>query len=188
MKNHLEWVEVYSNLPLKYALWTRAVGVHLIGRCVLYTKRFLDPLIWWNATGNGWNLRQPTWPKSNDVKSLQIWASWMHWASGRWGGSIKSMKVPSWKLWKWCELKKNHLLMTKSSLSRHSLNPKVLLNSKALKLCCFWHQQLVALLQCSNGKLNKCIMNYDDRLRRFNETLTNRQWMSSIQNSCIHGK
>ena len=25
----------YNNLPLKYALWTGAVGAHLVGRCVL---------------------------------------------------------------------------------------------------------------------------------------------------------
>ena len=30
----------YSNLPLKYTLWTRAIGVHLVGRCVLYSYRF----------------------------------------------------------------------------------------------------------------------------------------------------
>ena len=38
------------------------------------------------------------------------------------------------KLWKQCELKKNHLSMTKSNLSRHLLNMKVWPTSKALKL------------------------------------------------------
>ena len=38
------------------------------------------------------------------------------------------------KLWKQCELKKNHLSMTKSNLSRHLVNLKVLPTSKALKL------------------------------------------------------
>ena len=37
-------------------------------------------------------------------------------------------------------------------------------------------------------KLDKCTMNYDDRLRRFNKTLTNWQWMSSVKKSCIHDK
>ena len=36
---------IYSNLLPKYTLWTSAVGVHLLGRCVLYSNRFLDPLI-----------------------------------------------------------------------------------------------------------------------------------------------
>ena len=49
---------------------------------------------------------------------------------------MKSMKVPSRKLWKLCELRKNHLLMTKSNLLRHLLNTKVLPTSKALKLYC----------------------------------------------------
>ena len=35
----------YSNLPLKYTFWTRVVDTHLVGRCVLYSYRFLDPLI-----------------------------------------------------------------------------------------------------------------------------------------------
>ena len=84
----------YSNLPLKYALWTWAVGTHLVGRCVLYLYCFLDPLIWWIATGNGWNLRQPTWPKPNNVKSLQRWENRTRQASGHWGGSMKSVKAP----------------------------------------------------------------------------------------------
>ena len=43
---------IYSNLPLKYALWTGAIGAHLVGRCVLYSYRFLDPLeaIWANES------------------------------------------------------------------------------------------------------------------------------------------
>ena len=88
---------MYSNLPFKYALWTRVVGAHLVGRCVLYSYRFLDILIRWIVTGNGWNLRRPAWPKPSYVKSLQSWASWTCRASGRWGGSMKWVKAPSGK-------------------------------------------------------------------------------------------
>ena len=87
----------YNNLPLKYAFWTRAVGAHLVGRCVLYSYRILNPLIQWIAMGNGWNLRQPACPKPNDVKSLQRWASRTRRASMRQGGSMKSVKAPSGK-------------------------------------------------------------------------------------------
>ena len=72
----------YSNLPLEYALWTWAVGAYLVGSCVLCSFRFLDPLNWWIATGNRWNLRQCAWPELSNVESLQSWASRMHQASG----------------------------------------------------------------------------------------------------------
>ena len=39
--------------------------MHLVGKCVLYSYHFLDPLIQWIAIGNGWNIRQPIWPKPN---------------------------------------------------------------------------------------------------------------------------
>ena len=42
----------------------------LVGRCVLYSYRFLDPLVRWITTGNGWNLRRSVWLKPNDVISL----------------------------------------------------------------------------------------------------------------------
>ena len=90
-------VKVYTNLLLKYALWTGAVGAHLVGRCVLHSYHFLDCLIRWIAMGYGWNLRQLAWPKPNDVKSLQSWASRTRWASKCWGGSMKLVKAPSGK-------------------------------------------------------------------------------------------
>ena len=71
---HCFWSQ-YNNLPPKYALWTKAIGVHLVARCVLYSYWFLDLVIRWIAMGNGWNLRQPAWLKPNDVKSLQSRAS-----------------------------------------------------------------------------------------------------------------
>ena len=37
-------------------------------------------------------------------------------------------------------------------------------------------------------KLGRCMMNCDDHLRRFNETLINWHWMSSVKNSCIRGR
>ena len=41
----------YNNFLLKYALWTGVVGAHLVGRCVLYSYFFLDPLIRLYTTG-----------------------------------------------------------------------------------------------------------------------------------------
>jgi hypothetical protein len=103
MENHLvsdsncNTINLYSNLSLKYALWTKVVGAHLVGKCILYAYRFLDPLIQCIAMGNGWNLRQPAWLKPNDVKPLQSWASRTRRASKRWGGGMQSLKVPSRK-------------------------------------------------------------------------------------------
>ena len=136
------------NLPLKYTFWIGAIGVHLVGRCVLYSYRFLDPLIRWIATGNGWNLRQPAWLKSNDMKSLQSWASRTHRASGCWGGSMKSVKAPSGKVWNnrenirqrnlafqdICWIWKCYRLRRLWSCTQHS--PR--------------HQRPIALLRCSN--------------------------------------
>ena len=59
------------------------------------------------------------------------------------------------------------------SLSRHLLNMKVLLTSKALKL--YTTLSSTSLTNCFapmfKWKLHKCMMNCDDRLRCFNETL-----------------
>ena len=135
-RNHIK----YSNLELKYALWTTAIGAHLVGRCILYSYRFLVPLIWWIPMENRWHMRQPAWPKS--------------------------------------------------SLSRHLLNPKVPSTSKALKL--YTTSSSASTTDCFapvfKRKLNRCMMNCDDRLRRSNKTSTNRHWMSSVKNSRIHAK
>ena len=99
----------YNNLLLKYALWTGTVGAHSVGRCVLYSYRFLDPLI-------QWNLRQPAWSKPNDVKSLQVEQAkraeqagvgagvWSHWrchpeSMRQSGEHTKRMALMS----KWCQ-------------------------------------------------------------------------------------
>jgi hypothetical protein len=87
-------------------------------------------------------------------------------------------------------MKKNHLLMMKSSLSKHLLNMKVLPTSKALKL--YTTLSLTSMTNCFASmfkrKLDRCMMNRDNRLRRFNKMLTNRHWMSSVKNSYIRGK
>ena len=79
---------------------------------------------------------------------------------------------------------------TKSNLSRHLLNLKVLPTSKALKLYTTMSSSLTtncfALL--FKWKLNKCMMNCDDQLRCFSEILTNWHWISIVRNSCIRGK
>jgi hypothetical protein len=77
------------------------------------------------------------------------------------------------------------------SLSRHLLNMKVLLPSKALKL--YTTLSSTSTTNCFapmfKRKLsNICMMNCDDRLRCFNETLTHWHWMSNVTNSCIRGK
>ena len=61
---------ICSNLPLKYTLWIGAVSARLVGRWVLYSYRFLDPLIRWIAMGDRWNLRQHAWPKSSLSRHL----------------------------------------------------------------------------------------------------------------------
>ena len=155
---------LYYNFLLKYALWTIAVGAHLVGRCVLYSYCFLNPLIWWIATWNIWNLRQHAWPKPNDVKSLQSWASRTRQASGRWGGSMKSVKVLSKNDANW----RRTTYRDKIQLIKTFVKSKSGINFKR--------------------KLDRCMMNYDNHLRRFNETLTNWQWMSSVKNPCIHNK
>ena len=45
-------------------------------------------------------------------------------------------------------------------------------------------------LLCSmfKRKLDTCMMNCNEHLKRFSETLTNWHWMSSVKNSCTHGK
>ena len=62
------------------------------------------------------------------------------------------------------ELKKDHLSMTKSSLSRHLLNLKVLPTSKALKL--YTTLSSTSTTSCFammfKRKLGICMMNYDD--------------------------
>ena len=72
---------------------------------------------------------------------------------------------------------------TKSNLSRHLLNLKVLPTSKALKL--YTIMSLTSMTSCFalmlKRKLNKCMMKCDDHLRRFNETLTNWHWISTIK-------
>ena len=79
------------------------------------------------------------------------------------------------KFWKQCELKKNHLSMTKSNQSRHLLNLKVPPSSMAI----YEALHIIVLdiddqLLCYDGlrKLDRCMMNCNDRLRHFNEMLT----------------
>ena len=91
------------------------------------------------------------------------------------------------KFLKRCELKRNHLSMMKSSLSRHLLNMKVLPTSKALKL--YKTLSLTSTTNCFvamfKRKLDIRMMNCDNRLRHFNETLTNYYLKSSVRTSCI---
>ena len=79
-------------------------------------------------------------------------------------------------------------ITTKSSLLRHHLlNLKVLSTSKALKR--YTSQSSTSMTNCCDlmlkPKLNICMMNCDDYLRRFKETLTNwhlnfncKKWLS----------
>ena len=78
----------------------------------------------------------------------------------------------------------------KSNLSRHWLNLKVLQTSKALKL--YTILSSISVTNCFapmfKRKLDKCMINYDNQFRRFNEMLTNWHWMSSGKNACIRDK
>ena len=76
---------------------------------------------------------------------------------------------------------------TKSNLSRYLLNLKVRPTSNALKLYTTLSSTSTTYFFAPmfKGKLDRCIMNCDNRLRRFNETLTNWHLMSSIKSSCI---
>ena len=78
------------------------------------------------------------------------------------------------KFWKRCESKKNHLSMTKSSLSRHLVNLKVLPTSTALKLyTSLSTSKTNCFAQMFKRKLDICMKNCDDRLKRFSKTFTN---------------
>ena len=78
------------------------------------------------------------------------------------------------KFWKRCELKKNHLSMTKSNLSRHLVNLKVLPTSKALKLY-ITVLNIKDQLLCSDVQTEEdiCMMNCNDHLRHSSKTFTN---------------
>ena len=72
------------------------------------------------------------------------------------------------KIWKQCELKKNHLSMTKSSLSRHLVNLKVLPTSKALKLSTSLSLTSKTKLLCSDAQTE--VEHMYDELRQSFET------------------
>ena len=75
----------------------------------------------------------------------------------------------------------------KSSLSRHLLNLKVLLTLRALKL--YTSLSSTSTTNCFTPmfkrKLDRHMMNCDNRLRCLSETLTNWHWMLSVKNSSI---
>ena len=79
------------------------------------------------------------------------------------------------EFWEQCKLK-NHLSMKKSSLSRCLLKLKVQPTSKILKL--YTTISLTLTTNCFTlmfkWKLDKCIMNSDNHLRRFGESLYNK--------------
>jgi hypothetical protein len=139
--------------------------------------------------GNGWNLRQPAWPKPNGVKSLQSWASRTRRASMHAQG--REYEVSEGSIRKVWDNRENSTYNNEfHPIQTHLLNLKVLPTSKALKL--YMALSLTSTTNCFASmlkqKLEKCMMNCNDRLRRFNETLTNRHSMPSIKNSCTCDK
>ena len=76
---------------------------------------------------------------------------------------------------KQCELKENHLLMTKSNILRQLLNLKVPPTSNALKP--YTTLSSTSMTTCFaprfKQKLDNCMMNCNDRSRLFNDILTN---------------
>ena len=151
----LEGPMEYNRPLLKYTLWTGAIGEHFVGRCVLYPYRqcSIEPYNFFLNTNDAHS------------KNLVLLCCWT-----------------LLKFWKWRELKKYHLLMTKSSLSRHLMNMKVLLTSMAFKM--YTTLPLISMINCfysmSKRKMNTCTMNCHNRLRSFSETLTIWHWMSSV--------
>ena len=165
----------YSNLPLKYALWTRVIGAHLVGRCVLYSYHFLDLLIEWIATGTDETWANPLhqtstmWNHCNVEKTkctkqagtrARVWSQWRH---------HPESLGQSWE----------HTA-TNSNLLRHLLNLKVLLTSKAFKF--YTTLSSTSTTNCFapmfKHNMNRHMMNCNNCLRRFIETLTNWHWFS----------
>ena len=74
--------------------------------------------------------------------------------------------------------------------SSHGTRLEVACASKALKL--YTTLSLTSTTNCFapmfKQKLDRCMINCDDRLRHFSETLTNWDSMSSIKNSCIRDR
>ena len=130
----------YSVLPLKYALWTGAVGAHLVGRCVLYSHRFSRPFDLMNCNGKQMK------PKAILLTEAQ-----------------------------WCEI----IVEFESATNFKGIEalPKTILDINDQFLCSNVQTEAQQIYDVC-----------DDLLRRFNKTLTNRHWMSSVKISCIRGK
>ena len=160
----------YNNLLLKYALWARAVGAHLVGRCVLYSYRFLYPLIQCYTTGNEWNMRQRAWPKPNDVKSLQGWASRTHRASGCWGGSIEVSEGAIWKVAETLRIEEEPPIYDEIQPFETFADSESDTDFKALEALHIIVLDIDDQLLCSDAQMEvgeRCTINYDDRLRRW---------------------
>ena len=158
---------MYRNLLLKYALCTRADGAHLVGRCVLYSS-FSRPFDSMNRNGK-WMKLEATWGNLLD-RSQAMWNK-KKWVILKILMAKQQRKLSC--LWrrmlmefrKWFELKKNHLSMMKSNLSRHLLSLKVLPTLKALHNI---DLDVDNQLLCSNGQTEAGQMY--DKMRRLFET------------------
>ena len=130
----------YSVLPLKYTLWTRAVGAHLVGKYVLYS-----------------------YCKCSRLKS--------------------SMPF------------KHDLALRNIPPSKQPCKTQPQFENKDITWSPQYHYRALSSTLTTNcfasmfkRKSDKCMMNRDDHLRHFSETLTNRHQMSIVKNSCICDK
>ena len=152
--------------------------MHLVGRFIHHSYRFLDLLIWWIATWNGWNMRQPVWRCDIIAK-------------------LSKLDAPSKRATFDDANNKEYCVVIVEDVDENLENDanwrrttwdiywiwKCYWLLKALKL--YTTLSTISTTNCFapmfKRKLDKCLMNCNDRLRRFSETLTNWHWMSSVK-------
>ena len=180
----------YINVPPKYGLWSGAVSVHLVGRCILYSYHFLDPLIRQITTRNTWNLRQPAWPRPNDVKSFQTKPN----APSKWAtfDNTNNKEYCVVMLEDVGEVLEMMRIEEEPPIDNaiHRIETFVECESATdFKDFEALHNTVLNIdIRMFKWKLDICMMIYDDHLRCFSETLTNWYWMSSAKKSCLRGK
>ena len=179
---------LYSNLPLKYALWTGAVGTHLAGRCALYSYCFSRPSDLMNHNGKRMKLGATRLTEAQQCEIIAKLSEQAEWAEQAGAGA------GVWSQWR-ChpESYGNDANWRTTYRWRNPTYRDICWIWKCYRLQRLWSSTIVDIddqLLCSDvqTELDRCMMNCDDCLRHYKGTLANWQWMSSIKNSCIHGK
>ena len=94
-------------------------------------------------------------------------------ASGRWGGSMKSVKVPSKKLWKRCKFEEEPPINDEIQPIETFAKFESATNFKGFEALLSLALTTNCFTPMFKQKLDKHMMNWDDRLKRFSEMLTN---------------